>query len=1285
MKGLIKLFSVAAVAGAMASCSDDLSLSKNAGFIENADLYATLNVGDEDATRMGVKTDKTVVWSEGDQIKVYSPDALKFNTYDLVAGAGEIRGSFVVNTDNGVAELPNKVAISSSEYLKGVYANEDGSMQLIAKIPGDFNQSELHNGSSVIYWPLKVPYYGLDVSFNGDGSLNATMNPLTALLKIDIAALPAGTKAIVLTTHWDSYIQGWMTDDGIIDARNHIAPVDRADYVLGGKDEPLSGTLTCKLEPGTKLVVDEDFKHADTLRVNIDELEQDQDKVIFIPVVAQHYEKLTVLAVTDDSKVPYFWPNAEVLRVFEDQDFVVSGRYTLAQAAPVPFYGTSAEELSKFIAEKILNDGAHTINIDVVNPIDGDYLFIANNLIPELDPTISQSSVNIYFEQPTASEFDIVEAEANYNPTMSGWRTLSTSYPWLNIPTAPYNNVYSKAKKRTVTITFAEGEANDHNVILPTSNVILDADGTGIAGATIAVVGSNTKEVSGYTDEDDWNTPRNHTNAGIVLKGSNAGIYEILPGQLGHIYAKGDGIDDEIAEIQIDGILTYPANIDLRVTDMLVQLIDYPQLGANAEGVIYTTGNAAIKDITEQHTGHGNTIKVNASWTGKQLSTYALQNGYDQSEIFTAAQLQGMGRATHVLGSGSPAYYEMNDRVRSVWLGASLFPWIGADVTMPDGTAISSAFTFNGKNTNLRNMVLDLYEPWLPVDCCCADNRVRVDANLGLISRVITTSTVDIYDVDLSDVLINTQKFVIPNIGAICGLIDADGAVSLNSNSVASVRIDARGTNIGGAFGLVDSESDVTIYDLAVTEASAIYGKSWVESEAENVGGLIGAIANWDDATQTYDYVYYVNADKLYIKGQYVRSQDDNVGGQVGFIKTEALSYGFADIANNYVELDHEVYSNGGSNVGGLIGQADYQNYYTYIFGTVFVRQRIQADINDKATNPGNSVNESGSNVGGLVGLDIVADALNATSDTQIEGSVSTKVIKAENRNAGGFVGYYEAGWLETHNNNNNTVKVSQLLEATEGYAGGLYGYIRTANRATIGTIAATNKHINVTIKEIAGAKAVGGLIGATTEPGNAGSTYEIDVQSNAKSKININIDQWTITKTPSFFRTTGDRKMNGSFGTVIGWLNGRINIMDGNLTVAEKDGILKKFKRDDGTYGGPDFESKNPIFTEAKKINLLFILQKVSQSTEGVEYPFVVGGDVWASWWNSKEWVTGQGLFFWGDENGYVGVNNNSGAGGGSYVLNDVALWGNVNYNLYYDWSTPIWQDELPINYSHD
>ena len=173
MKGLIKLFTAVAFVGALASCSDDLSISK--GLDANADLYASLP--SEETTRMGVLANKQVVWSEGDVINVYSANALKFNIYTLTSGAGETSASFACTTDNGVQDKGDLVAVTSSQYLKGVHADENNNMNLIAIIPANFTQNELVNDQKTVYWPLAIPYYAKDITFTGD-KLNASMKSL---------------------------------------------------------------------------------------------------------------------------------------------------------------------------------------------------------------------------------------------------------------------------------------------------------------------------------------------------------------------------------------------------------------------------------------------------------------------------------------------------------------------------------------------------------------------------------------------------------------------------------------------------------------------------------------------------------------------------------------------------------------------------------------------------------------------------------------------------------------------------------------------------------------------------------------------------------------------------------------------------------------------------------------------------------------------------------------------------------------------------------------------------
>ena len=1282
MKGLIKLFSAVAFVGALASCSDDLSLSK-ANLDPNADLYATLPT--EETTRMGVLEYGKVVWSEGDIINVYSANALKFNIYGLTSGAGESYASFDVITDNGVADKGELVAVSSSQYLKGVHATEGGQMQLIAKIPANFTQNEeVGDDQETVYWPLAIPYWANNVSFTGS-QLNANMKALTGLLKINIKDLPAGTTAIVLNTH-------------------HFAYTSELDYaaktnMLGGSDEALSGTLTTILKDGAALEVDEDYRHADTLRVDIDKLldkNSDDSKTIFIPVIAGHYDKLSVLAISEDSKYDYVWPNAEVLRVFEDLDVTTQWFGQIAQSVTYECAFDDATDLSQFIAEKILNDGTwtsdgrringHTIKVKNLLPITSGTLYIANN-IP------GQSSVDIELAQSDV-DFDILEARANYNDVMSEWITLSGSTQWLKIPvkgSRGYNDETSQDKARTVTITFADGTQGEHYIILPTSNVILKTDGV-VTGKNI-ILSANTRQVSGYTDYFVWSNYRNYRNAGIVLRGS-WGRVDIHQNQFGHVYANGDGVDDEINLLyflgefdRIDQSSTnyegtplmqgHDTNIDLRVTDMLIKKIRYYRIGENGLTNVYTTGNSGIKEIVEDNPNLDNRISVHASWTGQKLSDFALANGYDQSEIFTAAQVSSMGLASKTTLGVSPYDYFMSAYVRSVWLGGQLFPWIGADVTDPNDNSIAEAFSFDGKNTNFRNMYFSLYEPALPVECCCdGPQKIAIDEGLGLIRRIDTQSTVDIKNVDLTDALMDAHKFYIPNIGSICGRVSADDAITLKDNRADCIRVDANGRNIGGAFGWLNSLTSVTITNLAVKENSSIYGQTWVASKDVNVGGAIGLIsadplipsstAMYNTGVEEWgidwNYCPIVTATGVDVYGEYVTSESDNVGGQVGYVCATTLTWGNDGLGSMKTHMNDQIFTIG-SNVGGLIGHAWYQDKATRVRGTVAVKNQIYAQF-DESRKKVNGSNNSGKNVGGLVGRMWIYKALNTQDNTTVvEGDVRVDgQVVAENKNAGGFVGYYQANKLQTGvSGNGNKVAIKALLEATEGYTGGLYGMLATAKEAQIGKSSGGGS-ITVEIGEIAGAAAVGGLIGSNA---NGSSTDANDKQLQILSAkganpypIKITIPKWTNTKTsnPWWYSNTGQAKLAGSFGTIDGYMDNVIKIVDNNITVAASDGILKIFERKDSEFWGPgNFKSNNPIFTDLKKIDLLFVLQGVSQSTE------------------VEQALTGQGYYFWGDENGYVGVVANSGAGGGAYILDGNILKGDTNYNLYYDWSTII------------
>lgn len=1204
MKGFIKLFSAVAFVGALASCSEDLSLSNVDGVHSDADFVAFLP-GSDNTTRVAVLEDFTYVWNDGDLVNVYSKEKSKFNVYELYDGAGTASGSFTrIKGEASMESLTDLYAVTESENLYGISATEDDEFLLTATIPASFNQEN----QDLAYWPLAVPFWG-DASF--DGQLSAKLNPLTAMLKIDIAGLPEGTRAIVINTHYYAYL--------------NEGDAYWKENMLGGNDEALSGTFNAILKEGAALKVDERLTHADTLRVDIDQLTEKQDKVIFVPIVAQHYDKLTVLAVTEDSKTPYVWPNAEVLKVYEDFDgFTVGATRSIYQTAPIEFAGSTLKELSDFVADMVAGDGKHTVNVvatqDLVSdPENGDVLYIANNLP-------GQSSVNITFQGAVPTDFTVVEAPAVthqlYNGTEpAGYEVTGWGEPTVSLPYTP-----SADKARTVTLNFGEvGVAAEDGIeiLLPTSNVVLNAEYA--PNATFTVLGANTKNVSGYTENANYNKRE----AGIVLKGS-LGNVTIAEGHTGAIYAFGNGEDDEIKNLTILSEITNP----LRITDMLIADIEYPNVGANGVAWIYTTGNAAIKTIQENNAYRRNRINLNASWTGKQLSEFALNRGYDQAEVFTAAQLQGLGLASKKgLGDSPYSQYAMSEVTRSVWLGGETFPWIGADVTNTFGEPIGSAFVFDGKNCNLRNMILSVDMPTLPIECCCGDNTVKVDDALGLIRRIHSTSTVDIKNVDLSDVLLETT-LPIDNIGAITGDITADGAITLTRNAVANVRITAKGDNIGGAFGNVQSTAaDITVKELIVDEGSEYPGKSWVASEGQNVGGAIGNVLCAETPDEYIGKFIVAVADKvdpdivagtigIKVVAEYVTSLDDNVGGQIGNLGAKTIEYSKGtNIALNTTTINDKIYTKG-SNVGGMVGQADYTDTENYILGTVEVTNEIQADKDAKKVKL-NGVDPSGSNVGGLVGRQTIDEAYDKSKKTFVEGSVTAGTILAENQNAGGFIGFFEANKLQTATAERTAANYVEVgtLEATEGYVGGLVGMLSTSKEAYFGNTSTTDNSITVKVTTaINGAYAAGGLIGSNSDT-------NLNVRSKTGSKgttYTINIANWNNTKGEEFFVTTDDRKLCGSFANVVGFLNNVLTINDKAITVTK--GIISDNKKDE----------------------LLFKLGNVSAPTVRVDSE------------------TGQGIYFWGDENGYVGVNNNSAAATGSYKLNGTALRGNVNYNIY-------------------
>lgn len=173
-----------------------------------------------------------------------------------------------------------------------------GGAMLTLTIPNRYKAEDV--GAQEGQSRMPVPFWGT-AAFGSDGSLETEMNGLTALLRVDVSTLPADARALVLTSHYYTDLEGAET-----------APEE-------GDGEPLSGTFDAVLEPGAQLAPNEIFYSYDTLRVNLSGASAYRH--LYIPVVAAAYRALHVIAVTGDSRYPYAWQGRVLKTYRQDSPF----------------------------------------------------------------------------------------------------------------------------------------------------------------------------------------------------------------------------------------------------------------------------------------------------------------------------------------------------------------------------------------------------------------------------------------------------------------------------------------------------------------------------------------------------------------------------------------------------------------------------------------------------------------------------------------------------------------------------------------------------------------------------------------------------------------------------------------------------------------------------------------------------------------------------------------------------------------------------------------------------
>ena len=1339
MKGTFKLFTLAVAVAALASCSND-DFERATFSADKAELTGTLGFA-KGTTRSGMQEaygygSEEIVWTKGDKARVFTLDQLTYNAYTLVGGENTQVGKFTSESGNVLSG--DKYAVTDASMVYALSADNEARPLLTMTIPSSYEVDQELMGEGIYKFP--APFWGKvnQEKDNGDGTydLNVTFMPLIAYLRVDLANLPVGTKAIVLTTHGGetaptSYMntgkEGFQlfSEQDLENYDNDGSLEDWLDaynsplgWVEGGKSEPLSGTLNAVLsdedfvtdwtDPAYNpaswpaLGFDERLVSSDTLRIDLAKIQafedeyqewsvENGDQIFWVPIVAQYYKDLHVIAVTEDTPLSYQWVGKE-LKCWSDQTFVCNDIWDLSMATldmeeykdyfanPLAPTTTELSEVLWLEGQKLDAEGmGRSLIVDVPTIVVDGPLYIDreledNNII-----------LNINNLQASNSTIQVIEAKGEYKTlhgqTSMDWKTSSEQAP------AP--------SKRTLTIN---NNSNIENlrlgIIAPTSKVVL-------AGNPIYNVGvraASDKYVSGHQLVPGSNHMQNATDGALIVKTS---VYYLVYGNFGEDYQlpyeinsyaqtadagdiyiySGGNEESEINQLIIYGPTEGSKELAIRLTDVLVDYIGFPN-DKNCKRTIYTTGSTAIKYIFETaQTSNVNNLFVQSFWTGAALTDKAIAAGFDRKEIYTAAQLASVGERDQAEGDipASPSEYEINKYVEGIWLGGATYPWIGAQVIVDN-------FVFNGNNKSLRNMILETDNTTFvdPHHCCTSCGPVRklkLDQNLGLFRSIINDTKVTINEVNVNDAKLITDARI-DNIGSIAGLVET-GELVLNANRIGEVKMDVNGYNIGGMIGLAEIEGNVLMTNNIV--GGSVNNSGYIISDLANVGGQIGeldaegavtitgSVVNFNDAklgtiqaggesiaeyNQRQDEVHYIPSDLQDIADVPL----SYVGGIAGVIYADYREAGPVYIEKSKVTVANEIQGRG-SYVGGIAGAIE--STQAVALGT-WMDQNANPAANAEMSPKPTYIKEI---KGGK--------EQNTPSNEVTVG----KVISEKGSFAAGGVGLVESeGAVVANLNKIDVDEVRTLGDGLQGsFAAGLIGYLDAA--ANFPSQVAGN-WINVD-KIRAYGKNAAGLIGLSDSPGGlyafknevTGETFRADegfvgglIATIQRGKTQIGCgygykeSNGTIHEWPTKINVD-NLKGAMAVGGVVGDNQAELTVFAGNdyddITV---DAIAYKTTKDKAWYN-QDTNHQLYAGTMANVLGYLqqpvYIYDKTLATTPITKA--MKKSDMLFPQHVDEQHTQESGLWYLGDKKDYVGWGIS-----GNYKLNDGDVWADQDFNWY-------------------
>lgn len=1116
MKAIFKLMSAALLVGSLASCSDDLGLG-NAAYdkaLSGADLIGTLASSTE--TRIGITdnvdpetgrlTAAQQVWTEGDQVRVFTLDAMTYNLYTLdAASANQQRGAF--NKTQAFSALTEGQLYAITEdpvegnKVYSVAPNENGEATLTMTIKPSYSLHEdllTPDGKKVNKFP--APYWGVaKVNEVKDGEqlnykLDVYFKALTSFLRIDCNNLPVGTRAIVLTTHGSR--TSWMpTGLGIeqegfqlTDNLDYVRAFDvngnlkkawvewynsTADFIVGGQSEPLSGTMSAVLEDGASLQPNpEVLVCSDTLRINLDDIpfmqqassslgedtKENGDKVIYVPIIAGDYHNLHVIAVTHDSPLSYQWVGQE-LQQYTDKTFYLNKIEQLRMKVDIDVSdATSWSELSQIIAEEAMENKGRTLEVNVPE----DYTDWTDDAILYIDNSLTNNNVVLNFQAPFVQgntvggenqfypqrgleKYDILITEGKYTLNKKG------EFIGFDVPT---DEVASAESQRTITINVSNEPGMEETaifkVVTPTSDVVLgtnnDLNNTEVQFAVRAGFKHNTA-ITGNTGEDSVEGVSGHdliTNNGVaIMNRKNANVF----------VKNGIGVLEILPNSRGDVYIYTGGQEDTEIYHWYAVRSDWNLNTRATDAMVY---NVWIGDTDLNDNRYFFTNGYSAVGMVKRLYKSEILDPITEVAPYTTLETEA------VVNDDMPLAFHMV----SYWTGAALQPAfierycksyvytvaqlasVGENVKDADGNV---TFTVPSQYAIPENVVTEMwlggnYWPWIGAEVDVED--------FFFDGRVVSLQNMML---DIEDKTFEDPHHCCTSCGPV-NHINLDRNIGLfrsiiNTTSAEVEDIDLNDVfvafeapiqidNIGCITGLVSTPKATFTHNLV--------GEPKIDVNGMNVGGMIGLLAGQEEnvyGTNDYPEVAYGDCD-LVMTNNSVTGLND--GKSEGWIKSQL------------------------GNVGGQIGMAKTK--------TATITNSV-VDLEDPLSEiyAGKYETEDKdlvSRVGGIIGYQDASGVTNyysprvrvqCKSDFWSPQNAVNKIqgLEKEVGGIGGFLdseaavnvmsAYYETG---TYN-----VQTPLIESINNGYVGGEFGYLKdkgtrfTGENVYVPTITATGKN----------------------------------------------------------------------------------------------------------------------------------------------------------------------------------------------------------------------------------